>query len=277
MISALAGMWRQIEANSLHVAVLKRIFVDRNAAHAEVTRRIDVGAAVVRHGEEHHAIAVHVSGFDEGLFVGLPDAVDDRRLSRIGRGAVIELPAQVDHSHGSLLPVIFGAAGDHRVVADCPRDQRLNLRPRHAGLDPAIHPVRKRFLRRSWTRGSSPRVTGGICDAPVSISKFPPTVAFRLQPAPRFRGLLRFARFAIRITGAANGGSDLALALARACRCRGSADHYHCRRRSGASPCQVQARSCPSARDPRSQLPSALCRDRGRRQIRPRAARGQRG
>jgi len=29
-----------------------------------------------------------------------------------------------------------------------------------AGLDPAIHPLRKKFLRRRWTRGSSPRVTG---------------------------------------------------------------------------------------------------------------------
>ena len=28
-----------------------------------------------------------------------------------------------------------------------------------AGLDPAIHPLRKMFLRRGWTRGSSPRVT----------------------------------------------------------------------------------------------------------------------
>src|SRR5262245_38294565 len=29
-----------------------------------------------------------------------------------------------------------------------------------AGLDPAIHPLRKMSLRRRWTRGSSPRVTG---------------------------------------------------------------------------------------------------------------------
>jgi len=28
-----------------------------------------------------------------------------------------------------------------------------------AGLDPAIHLLRKEFLRRRWTRGSSPRVT----------------------------------------------------------------------------------------------------------------------
>jgi hypothetical protein len=28
-----------------------------------------------------------------------------------------------------------------------------------AGLDPGIYPLRKKFLRRRWTRGSSPRVT----------------------------------------------------------------------------------------------------------------------
>src|SRR5215510_15917953 len=28
-----------------------------------------------------------------------------------------------------------------------------------AGLDPAIHPLREKLLRRRWTRGSSPRVT----------------------------------------------------------------------------------------------------------------------
>jgi hypothetical protein len=36
---------------------------------------------------------------------------------------------------------------------------RANLRV-IAGLDPAIHLLRKKFLRRGWTRGSSPRVTG---------------------------------------------------------------------------------------------------------------------
>jgi hypothetical protein len=31
-----------------------------------------------------------------------------------------------------------------------------------AGLDPAIHLLREEFLRRRWTRGSSPRVTGEV-------------------------------------------------------------------------------------------------------------------
>jgi len=93
----------QIEANSLHVAVLERIFVDRRPVLAEVAGSIDVGAAMVGHGEKHHAIAVNVAGFDEGLLVGFPDAVDDRRLPRIGGGAMIEFAAQVDHSHGAFL------------------------------------------------------------------------------------------------------------------------------------------------------------------------------
>jgi hypothetical protein len=31
-----------------------------------------------------------------------------------------------------------------------------------AGLDPAIHPLRKNSIRRGWTRGSSPRVTAVV-------------------------------------------------------------------------------------------------------------------
>src|SRR5205823_2621754 len=94
----------QVEANSLHVAVFERVLVDRDTALAEVSRRIDVGAAMIRHREEHHAVAVHISGLDERFLMRLPNAVNDRWLARISRRAVIELPAQVDHSHGLLLP-----------------------------------------------------------------------------------------------------------------------------------------------------------------------------
>src|SRR5439155_11016778 len=94
----------QVEANSLHVAVFERVLVDRDTALAEVPRRIDVGAAMIRHREEHHAVAVHISGVDERFLMRLPDAVNDRRLTRISGRAVIELPAQVDHSHGLFLP-----------------------------------------------------------------------------------------------------------------------------------------------------------------------------
>ena len=56
-------------------------------------KRIDVSAAVIRHGEEHHRVALHVAGIDEGLLVRLPYAVNDRRLPRIGRRAMIKLAA----------------------------------------------------------------------------------------------------------------------------------------------------------------------------------------
>jgi hypothetical protein len=83
----------QIDADALDDAILQWVFVDRRAGFAEVPRRVDMGAAVVRHGKEHHAIALDVSRLGKGLVVGLPDAVDDRRLSRIGRRAMIEFPA----------------------------------------------------------------------------------------------------------------------------------------------------------------------------------------
>ena len=51
---------------------------------------------MIRHGDEHDAVALNVSGFDKGLLVSLPDAVNDGRLSRIGRGSMIEFPAQID-------------------------------------------------------------------------------------------------------------------------------------------------------------------------------------
>src|SRR5262249_16445836 len=90
----------QVDADGRYDAVLERIFVDRRAGLAEVARRVDVRAAVVRHGEIHHAVALHVAGVDEGLLVRLPDAVNDRRLSRIARRAMIELAAQVDDADG---------------------------------------------------------------------------------------------------------------------------------------------------------------------------------
>src|SRR5258708_9148438 len=72
---------------------------------------IDVGAAVVGHGEKHHAVAVNLSRLDEGLLVGFPDAVDDGRLSRISGGAMIEFAAEVDHSHGVSLPRLRSGRG----------------------------------------------------------------------------------------------------------------------------------------------------------------------
>src|SRR2546430_750750 len=89
----------------------------RRPGHAEVAGSIDVGAAVVGHGEKHHAVAVNVSRLDEGLLVGFPDAVDDGRLSRISGGAMIEFAAEVDHSHGAFLPRFAVRPRSIRVVA----------------------------------------------------------------------------------------------------------------------------------------------------------------
>ena len=52
----------QIDADALDDAVLQRVLVDRRAALAKMARRVDVGAAVVGHGKEHHAVAVDVAG-----------------------------------------------------------------------------------------------------------------------------------------------------------------------------------------------------------------------
>jgi hypothetical protein len=48
----------KVDADAGNDAVLERIFVDRHATLAEVTRRIDVRAAVVGHREIHDAVAM---------------------------------------------------------------------------------------------------------------------------------------------------------------------------------------------------------------------------
>src|SRR5262249_18366833 len=91
----------QIDADALHDAILERIFVDRRAALAKMPRRIDMRAAVIRHGEIHHAVALDIAGIGKGFFVGLPHTMDDGRLPRITWRAVIEFAAQIDYSHYS--------------------------------------------------------------------------------------------------------------------------------------------------------------------------------
>src|SRR5690606_37476106 len=99
----------QIEADAGHDAMLQRVAVDRRSLLAEMARRVDVGAAVVGHREEHHAVAVNVAGIGERLLVGFPDAMDHRRLARIARRAVIKLPAEVDDLHARI-PLSFAKA-----------------------------------------------------------------------------------------------------------------------------------------------------------------------
>src|SRR5262249_12397145 len=120
--------------------------VDAGAGLAEVAGSIDVGAAVIGHGEKHHAVAVNVAGFDEGLLVGFPDAVDDRRLPRIGGGAMIEFAAQVDHSHGACLPRFAMRPRSIQLYRIIPDDATT---PAASALDRRVHaPARLRSMTR---------------------------------------------------------------------------------------------------------------------------------
>jgi hypothetical protein len=96
----------QIDADARHDAVLQRILVDRHPRFAEVARRIEVRAAVIGHRDVHHAVAMHVARLGERLLVRLPHAMDDRRLPRIARGAVIKLAGEIDDAHCYVLAVL---------------------------------------------------------------------------------------------------------------------------------------------------------------------------
>src|SRR5262249_61264804 len=86
---------------------------DRGAAHTKMTRRVPVSAAVVCHGKVHNRIALYVARVNERLFVRLPYAVNDWRMSRITRRAMIEISAQIDDSHCMLLAGVLPALLKH--------------------------------------------------------------------------------------------------------------------------------------------------------------------
>src|SRR5262245_55615849 len=96
-----------------------------------------------------------VARFGKGFRVCLPDAVNDRRLARIGGRAMVELAAQVDDSHPALsCSWIFGrvqAIQWQRCRAKC--DLRLPLRstgnPRSSGPDPNAGPRTLALMPRS--------------------------------------------------------------------------------------------------------------------------------
>ena len=115
----------QVKADARHDAVRKRIFVDRRASLVEMARRVDVGAAMVGHRKIHRRQAVHVAAVGKRLFVGLPDAVNDRGMPRIGRGAVVELTAEVDDLHERSFPGI----GRHRLFQTVPARLVRSLPP----------------------------------------------------------------------------------------------------------------------------------------------------
>jgi hypothetical protein len=66
-----------------------------------------------------------------------------------------------------------------------------------AGLDPAIHPVRKKVLRRRWTRGSSPRVTKELRERDAPLTRLAPSALATLSPLRGAR--VRSARVNVRM------------------------------------------------------------------------------
>ena len=89
----------QVDADAGHDAFFQRVLVDRDAARAEMPGRVDMGAAMIRHRDEHRRQPIDVSRIGKRLLVVLPHAVDDRRMTGIARGAMIEFAAEVDDFH----------------------------------------------------------------------------------------------------------------------------------------------------------------------------------
>ena len=89
----------QVEADAGHDAFLERIFVDRDALLAKVPGRIDMGAAVIGHRDEHRRQSPDIAGVGQRVGVVLPHAVHDRGMSGIAGRAVIELAAEIDDFH----------------------------------------------------------------------------------------------------------------------------------------------------------------------------------
>src|SRR3569832_797561 len=89
----------QVDADAGHDALLERILIDGFAALVEMQGSIDMGAAVVGHGEIHRGEPVHLAAVRKGFLVRLPRTVDDGRVAGIARRAVIKLAAEVDDLH----------------------------------------------------------------------------------------------------------------------------------------------------------------------------------
>src|SRR6185312_12817415 len=92
----------QVETDARHDAFFERILIDRNAVRTEMPRRVDMRAAVIGHRDEHRCQPPDIAGGGKRIGMVLPYAVDDGRMSRVARGTVIELAAEVDDLHESL-------------------------------------------------------------------------------------------------------------------------------------------------------------------------------
>ena len=170
VISALGGTCLQVKADAGHDAVLEGIFVNGHAAASEVTRCIDVRSAMVGHGEIHDAVAVHIAGIGKSLLMRLPNAMDDGRLARIARRAMVEFAAEVDNAHVVLhlagvadytrfqgrdwdSQILPNVACPHRRklgrAGALPRAQVASLRPRDRPMPAGDRPSSSKWPRRS--------------------------------------------------------------------------------------------------------------------------------
>src|SRR3569832_1463697 len=89
----------QVDADARHDALLERILIDGFAALVEMQGSIDMGAAMVGHGEIHRGEPVHLAAVRKGFLVRLPHPVDDGGVAGIVRRAMITLAAEVDDLH----------------------------------------------------------------------------------------------------------------------------------------------------------------------------------
>src|ERR1700759_3499330 len=89
----------QVKADAGYNALLQWILIDRYAALSEMSGRVDMGAGMIRHRDEHRCEPVHVAGFGERLLVVLPGSVDRGRVAGIAGGALIEFSTKIDNLH----------------------------------------------------------------------------------------------------------------------------------------------------------------------------------
>src|ERR1700748_2360276 len=101
------------QADPGHDALFERIFLDRDAGPAAMKGRVDMGAGVVRHRDDHRSQPMHISGFHERILMRLPDGVEGGRMSGIAGSADVELASKIDNLHDwypFLMALAAGAA-----------------------------------------------------------------------------------------------------------------------------------------------------------------------
>src|ERR1700722_8162123 len=109
---------------------------------------------------------MHIAGFDKRLFMGLPDAVDNRRMTRIARGAMIELTAEIDDLHVWYSSEAKFLRLDQACLLQLPDTQRL-IHAAHSLLAPPRRTLaldRKQVICRGRIAAMRERRCGGHAD-----------------------------------------------------------------------------------------------------------------